>query len=202
MNSASKRAKNGYLSSTEASIYLGVSVTTIQNLWKAGKLSGFTTAGGHRRIDYESATQLKKSWGLKNSQNFNVISSNTVYISIESADALQKIEALIAARKFNLNILTFDALPTALIAFSRNIPSHFIAEIPKNSISKEKINSIVNAIDFGLNRCHTTFLTNEQLPSNRKNIEKLLIQFIDAPISAVWIDGYLSAINTISRNPS
>jgi excisionase family DNA binding protein len=175
------RNEKKYMSTAEAGVELGLSITTVQKLVTSGELEAIRTGGGHRRIFVDSIDRYKKMSGPRTRSVRNLIC-----IMHEGDD----LDPLLIESK-NANEIQFISHPLDLLDISKGIDSLFI-DARSHWVSNTSVSLMGK-----LQREYNIFVYNADKNQEIKNhLDVGWINLIPGNIDGKYISGYRAARTT------
>ncbi|WP_396435913.1 helix-turn-helix domain-containing protein [Limnohabitans sp.] len=190
-----------FLSTAEAARMLGLSTTLIQTLVDQGDLKGWKTRGGHRRIALESIHEYRSVSRHFSGTAAKLENRPTVSIVIESAHLLEELRLACASYNFPINVHFFDSVTEALLDLSNQMPDMFVVEMSMPRAQQEKTFQALEKFNQrGNSTLSVVLITSEKdLSAHLSSGASSRIQVVSGPLSAVWLNAYLTGILASSR---
>lgn len=188
-------SKRKFLSTTEASRLLEVSVGTVQKMVEAGLLQSWKTQGGHRRISLDSITKLLSQKQNIRDKHGNVIKVDKFEVVVVDDDLLQHkiITQALKGLAINLTLIPIFNGLDALVHLSTQMPQLLILDLDLPIFSGQEVMTLLSDYNLLEGRGILVISGAEDLDTG-KLINQSAIRFIKKPINPNWLNGYVAAL--------
>jgi excisionase family DNA binding protein len=190
-----------FLSTAEAAKMLGLSTTMVQSLMDSNELKGWKTRGGHRRISlhsiqaYQRATQLEQVSAHRRLPQVMVVS--------EDPERLRQLKRQHRSWDIALPTRFFDSVTEALLEMTEHRPDMLLVELMVPLAQQNKtLQALHNFTSRGAAPLSVVLLTQEKsLQPAQEKLGKSAIQVVSGPLTAIWLQAYLTGIMATHRQP-
>ena len=183
-----------FLSTAEAAKLLGLSTTMVQSLMDSNELKGWKTRGGHRRISVQSIYAYQRG----TQSDAAVTSRRLPKVMVVSEDP-ERLKGLVRQHRtwaLPLPTVFFDSVTAALLDMSSNRPDMLVVELTMPLAMQEKtLQALQNFNRRGTSPLSVVLLTQEKsLSPQASNQGKSTIQVVSGPLTAPWLQAYLTGV--------
>ena len=187
----------GMLTTREAALLMGVSLTTVQKLVDRGDLEAWLTSGGHRRIARASIQKMMGTAALLQQQGSKVTTRATKVLLVEDDQTQVKFFQTILTRcSHPIELIVASDASNALIQLERGRPDLVVTDLLMKPFDGFHLIEVMQTdpVYYSLDAVVLSCLTREEAEVRGKIPE--WVTYYQKPVIPDRILGYLDSMRT------
>ena len=189
-----------FCSTSSAATILGLSVSAVQILVDANKLTAWKTQGGHRRISLKSIINYQKENNFNLDKNSHIEDATQVLIVEDDENTRNMYEAYFSQWNLPLEVVIYASALEALVDLHLLTPMVLLTDLHMSKMDGFEFIKVVREYKqfSNLPIIAITGMTNEKIHTNGGLDGDVLI--LQKPIDMKWLKGFLQGIISIKTD--